>query len=115
MSVPLYFDHNIDIAILNGLRNRGIDVLSAREDGFDRADDRLLLARSSALKRLLFTNDTDFLRIAAEMQASSEAFSGIAFASQRGTVVSQIIDDLELIASALSLEDLENRVLFLPL
>jgi hypothetical protein len=115
MSISFYFDHNIDSAILDGLRSRGVNVLSAREDLHDRAGDRVILRRSTELNRLLFTNDTDFLRIAAEMQAADQAFCGIAFASQRGTVVGKIIDDLELISSALELSDLNSQVVYLPL
>jgi predicted nuclease of predicted toxin-antitoxin system len=60
-----YFDENVPGAIVEGLRQRGIDVLTAQEDGFDETPDPLVLDRAGELGRVLFTRDDDFLREAA--------------------------------------------------
>lgn len=39
MSVAFYFDHNMQIAVVAGLRQRGIDVLTTLEDQHDRQPD----------------------------------------------------------------------------
>ena len=65
MSVGLYMDHHVHAAITAGLRARGIDCLTADEDGAARDADEQLLIRASSLRRVLFTNDTDLLIISA--------------------------------------------------
>ena len=48
--------------ILSRLRLRGLDVLTAQEDGAATMDDPVLLDRAIALGRVVFTQDEDFLR-----------------------------------------------------
>ena len=60
MSVPLYFDHNMQFAVVIALRERGVDVLTTRDDGFDRQPDSQVLDRAAALSRVVVTHDLDF-------------------------------------------------------
>lgn len=55
MNLPLYFDHNVNRAITEGTRQRGLDVLTVREDGYHRRSDDEMLARAAALQRVVFT------------------------------------------------------------
>lgn len=64
MSLALYLDHNVRAAIAAGLARCGVDVLTAFDDGYARADDPTVLARATELGRVLFTNDDDYLSIA---------------------------------------------------
>ena len=64
VSVRFYLDHHVDAAITEGLRQRGIDVLTCREDGTETWDDEHLLERATALGRVLFSQDDDLLAIA---------------------------------------------------
>ena len=114
MSVPLYTDHNVHDGIVAGLRNRGVDVLMAREDGMDRASDDALLARATELGRVLFTNDEDLLQIGRQLQDSRQNFGGILFAPQQGATVGNLINDLELISKASEPAEYIGRVVFLP-
>ncbi|HXG66751.1 MAG TPA: DUF5615 family PIN-like protein [Blastocatellia bacterium] len=108
-------DMHIPRAISEGLRLRGVNVLTAPEDGTTRTDDPDLLDRATALGRALFTQDGDFLNIAAERQRSGQAFAGIVFARQTEVTIGQCVNDLELIAKVYEPEDLANRVEYLPL
>ena len=54
MSVPFYADHHVNAAITEGLRRRGVDVLTCAEDGADQADDNLILERATQLGRTVF-------------------------------------------------------------
>jgi hypothetical protein len=115
MSVGLYMDVHIPAAITAGLRLRGIDVLTAQEDGGRRLSDEKLLDRATALGRVLFTQDDDLLREAAERQQHGVAFAGVIYGHQRKVTIGQCIRDLELIAKASEPEDCANRVEYLPL
>ena len=58
-------DHHVPRAITTGLRLRGVDVLTAYEDGASELPDPALLDRASELGRVLFTQDDDLLAEAA--------------------------------------------------
>jgi predicted nuclease of predicted toxin-antitoxin system len=62
--VPLYMDHHVPSAVTAGLRKRGVDVITAEEDGSARLEDELLLSRATAPGRILFSQDQDLLVIA---------------------------------------------------
>ena len=115
MSVKLYMDVHIRRAVTNGLRLRGVDVLTAQEDGAGELDDPALLDRATALGRILFTQDDDLLREAAKRAHSREAFAGVIYAHQLNIAVGQCVDELELIAKATEPDEWANRLLYLPL
>ena len=77
MTVSLYMDHHVPKAITIGLRLRGVDVVTAYEDGADQLDDNLALKRAHELKRALFTQDDDLLEEAAKFQRAGIHFSGV--------------------------------------
>ena len=77
MSVRLYMDVHVPYAISFGLRLRKVDVVTSQEDGTTELEDSDLLDRATALGRALFTQDTDFLRIARERQRNEIHFAGI--------------------------------------
>ena len=115
MSLALYMDHNVRREITGGLRARGVDVLTAFEDGAATLADPELLDRATALRRVLFSRDDDLLREAARRQQSGEGFAGLIYAHQLGVPIGQCIADLELIARVEDATDYVNRVQYLPL
>ena len=115
MPVSLYMDHHVPKAITIGLRLRGIDILSAYEDGTDQLGDDLLLKRANELKRVLFTQDDDLLEEAAKCQREGSPFSGVIYGHQLRVTIGVCIQDLEIIAKSAEPEELQNQVLFLPL
>jgi predicted nuclease of predicted toxin-antitoxin system len=115
MSVPLYMDVHVPTAVTRGLRLRGVDVLTAQEDGSRQLSDPKLLDRAMGLGRVVFTQDEDFLREAARRQQAGEAFAGVVYAHQQRVSIGQRINDLELIAKVYELVDMMNQVIYLPL
>lgn len=115
MTVSLYMDHHVPKAITVGLRLRGVDVITAFEDGADQLDDALLLERARELKRALFTQDDDLLEEAAKCQREEISFSGVIYGHQLRVTIGVCIQDLEIIAKSAESNELENQVLFLPL
>ena len=115
MAAKYYMDVHVPAAITAALRRRGIDVLTSQEDNTREADDEALLARATELGRTLFSQDQDLLRIASVWQAAGRPFSGVVFSAQRGLSIGRCIEDLELLALCCSPDELNGRVLFLPL
>ena len=115
MSLRLYMDVHVRREVTEGLRWRGVDVLTAQEDGTAEFDDPVLLDRATELGRLLFSQDRDLLREAARRQETGEQFAGVVFARQLQVSIGQCIDDLELIAKVGAPEEFAGRVEYLPL
>jgi predicted nuclease of predicted toxin-antitoxin system len=61
MSVGLYLDVHVPLAITRGLRRRGVEVITAQEDGAARLPDPELLDRASARGLMLFSQDEDLV------------------------------------------------------
>ena len=108
-------DVHVSAAITEGLRLREVNVLTAQENEGRRLLDPALLDRATALGRVLFTQDEDLLREAAERQRRGVAFAGLIYGHQLKVTIGQCIRDLELIAKTSEPEDCANRVEYLPL
>jgi hypothetical protein len=115
MTTALYMDQHVPRAITAELRSRGIDVITAYEDGASKLEDPELLDRAGALGRVLFTRDEDLLAEATRRQRAGEPFGGVIYAHQLRVPIGTCIHDLEIVAKAGTLDDLRNGVVFLPL
>ena len=115
MSVRLYFDVHVPIAITDALRLRDVDVLTAQEDGAAELEDPRLLDRATELDRVLFTQDKGFLREAHRRHERGEAFSGIVYAHQLNVTIHECVTDLEIIAKDSEPNEWVGRVEYLPL
>ncbi|MBX3439219.1 MAG: DUF5615 family PIN-like protein [Planctomycetaceae bacterium] len=115
MSVPLYMDVHVHAAITEQLELRKVDVLTAQDDSRADSDDERLLDRATELGRALFSQDRDFLAIAADRQRRRHNFAGIVYGHPLRVSIGQCVHDLELISKCYEPADLQNRVEHLPL
>jgi hypothetical protein len=115
MSVPLYMDHHVQAAVTAGLRQRGVDVMTAYQDGTHQWDDDRLLERATQLGRMLFTQDDDLLVIAHQWLQAGRDFAGLVFGQSVRLTVGKAVQDLELIAKVFDPADVRNRIEFIPL
>ena len=90
-------DAHIPKAITNGLRLRGVDILTAQEDNADKLTDPELLDRATTLNRVLFTFDDDLLIEATKRQRLSIHFSGVIYTSPLNISIGTCVKDLEII------------------
>lgn len=58
--IRYYTDEHVARAVIHGLRQRGIDVLSVPEADMLTASDEAHFAFAAAQGRVIFTQDTDF-------------------------------------------------------
>jgi hypothetical protein len=115
MAVGLYADVHVPGPVILQLRLRDVDILAATEERTNRLADDELLRASTALQRVMVTQDIRFRVLAQNWQRSNEPFAGLVFAHQRYVSFGQMIFDLELIAKATDSEFWRNRVEQLPL
>ncbi len=80
MSIALYMDEHVHRAITAGLRLRGVDVMTAQEDGRRNTADDVLLTRATELQRILFSQDEDLLAEATRHQEAGVPFAGVVYA-----------------------------------
>jgi len=100
VSVGLYMDVHVPLAITHGLFLRGVDVLTAQTDGTIRLEDPDLLDRATALGRVLFTQDEDLLAEAHRRQSTGGTFAGIIYVYQLAMNIGGCVNDLEIAATA---------------
>ncbi|HEY9803875.1 MAG TPA: DUF5615 family PIN-like protein [Leptolyngbyaceae cyanobacterium] len=115
MSLAFYIDENVHRGITVGLRIRGVDVLTVQEDKRTGFPDPLILDRATELERVLFSQDEDFLAEANRRQDEGIDFLGVIYAHKLRVSVGDCIRDLEIIAKAAYVEELKNRIQYLPL
>lgn len=115
MSLSYYMDVHVPQGITDALRTRGIQVLTAQDDHHAKADDPVVLQRATALGRVLFTRDRDFLQIGAAWQQEGRAFSGVIYAHQLRVTIGRCVQDLALMAEAANPADMASQIEHLPL
>lgn len=101
-------DEHVPKAVTEGLRQRGVDVVTIQEIGLQSVEDRRHLARAAQQRRVIFTQDADFLRL----HANGVPHHGIVFAPQQ-TPVSYVLRMPMLIHDVLSPDDMVQHVEFL--
>src|SRR5262249_34838704 len=69
--IRYHLDEHVDGAIARGLRDRGVDVTTARDAGLLGAPDAEHLEFAMRESRVIVTHDADFLRLARETECAS--------------------------------------------
>lgn len=115
MPLGFYVDEHVSGAITLSLRKRGVNVLTAQDDGFDGRPDEKILDRATNLDRLVVTHDDDYLAIAADRDARGIPYSGVVYLIPHRVTIRIAVDDLELIAGAGGMDEFKNRVTYIPL
>jgi len=115
VTVALYMDEHVHRAITTSLRLRGVDVLTAQDDGRRHVPDHVLLDRATELQRILFSQDEDLLAEANRRQRERIPFAGVVYAHQLRVSIGACVRELEVIAKVANPQDLAERVEYLPL
>lgn len=108
-----FADEHVAHALVNGLRTRGMDVVTVQDVGLRSEDDPPLLDYTYQHERILLTNDHDFLGHAAERGARLEPFAPIIFWPQQQRTVGQLLPKILQIATAHNYGEACSKVFFL--
>lgn len=106
--ISYYTDEHIAKAVIYGLRQRGIDVLSVPEADMMGASDEVHLAFALTEGRVLVTQDTDFLRLT----TAGALHAGVVYAPQH-TPIGDMIRGLVLIHQVLTAEEMIGQIEYL--
>lgn len=106
--IRFYADEHVAKAVVRGLRQRGVEILTVPEAGMLSASDEEHLELARQQRRVIFTQDTDFLRL----HAAGTDHAGIVYASQ-DTPIGEIIHGLMLVYQVLCADDMAGQVEYL--
>jgi len=106
--IRIYTDEHIPAAVIEGLRQLGIDVLSVPDAGLLGADDWVHLERAVADQRVILTQDTDFLRLCRE----GGEHPGVIFVP-RQMEIGEMIRGVELVHGAVDVSEMRGHIEYL--
>jgi predicted nuclease of predicted toxin-antitoxin system len=89
--LPSYADVHVPYPIVQGLRMRGMHVVTAQDRGHHQAHDGVLLSQALQEHRVMLTCDHDFLRLAASLSRQGEPFAPIYFWPQQARSIGEMI------------------------
>ena len=101
--------NNVDPALADGLRSRGVDVTTTQETGLLRATDDQQLAFALGEGRILVTHDEDFLARAKQ----GPLHAGFAYCHPESRSIGQIIAALLLIRDCLTPDEMRKHIEFI--
>ena len=107
--VRFYTDEHVPLAVTKGLRRRGVDVLTVQEAGLLGATDKEHLAFARRERRVLFTQDEDFL----QLHAAGVVHAGIVYTHQQGTSIGELIYKLMLVHEIFEASEMEGQIEFI--
>jgi predicted nuclease of predicted toxin-antitoxin system len=108
-TIEFHLDENVDRAVCRGLRLRNINVTITQEANLLTATDEMQLEFAHSQKRVLFTQDSDFLRL----HNSGINHSGIVYCVKGSCSIGEIIRSLTLIWEVLEPEEIRGKVEFI--
>lgn len=111
MAEPIryYLDQHIPGAVVNGLRQHGIDVLSAQEAGRCGLPDPDQLVFATVQERVMVTFDPDFLAL----HNAGTPHAGIAWCPATKYRIGRLIQMLILLHGVVDRNEIKNRVEYL--
>lgn len=114
----LLADENFNGRILRALQRLipDLDVVRVQDTRLSGSDDRTLLAWAAEQNRILLTHDVATLvGYAFERVGRDQAMPGVIAVRTDNSSIGRVIEDLELILLASEPEELNGRILFVPL
>jgi hypothetical protein len=111
----LYLDEHVPQAIIQGLRLRGVEFLTAKDDGLAGFPDAVILDRATTIGHVVYTQDAEMLEEATRRGSEGVPFAGVVHAHPLRLTIGRQIDDLRRIATCGTPDDFANRVEILPL
>ncbi len=106
--IKFYLDEHIHSAVAEGLRRRGVNVLTVQEAGRSGFSDREQLAFALTEQREMVTMDSDFLTLAVE----GISHAGIGYANP-GRTIGELIRALMLLSDVLTPAEMADHVEYL--
>lgn len=110
--IHLYFDEDVPVNIVENLRTRGFDVLSARDAGaLGRSDDEQMLYAVSQQRAVVTHNRVDFEKQHAKLLESGMNHYGIIVAKRRQDA--EVVTKLLALLDSVTAEEMKNQLRYI--
>lgn len=106
--IKIYADESVNVAIVEGLKRRGVNAFSAKDLGKLGLTDEEQLKTAIQKQAVIFTHDVDFIKIAIKRN-----HLGIIYVHQQKLTIGECIKKLKFIAETKTAEEMQNQILFL--
>jgi predicted nuclease of predicted toxin-antitoxin system len=106
--IKIYVDESVNVAIVEGLKRRGVKAFSAKDLGKLGLTDEKQLETAIENQAVIFTHDVDFLKIAID-----KPHLGIIYVHQQKLTSGECIKRLKLIAETKTPQEMANQIVFL--
>lgn len=113
MALKIYTNESVPVAVVAGLQRRGVNATSARDSGNLGLTDQQQLNYAIHNQMVVFTHDTDFIRLAQEYQTQDKLHWGIIYVHQDKLSMGECIRRLKEFADVFSRDDFQNHLEFL--
>ncbi|MFQ6056577.1 MAG: DUF5615 family PIN-like protein [Methanosarcinales archaeon] len=104
----MYADESANVAVVEGLKRKGVEAFSARDVGKLGLTDEEQLEFAFEKKAVIFTHDVDFLRM-----AYNREHYGIIYVHQQKLSVGECIKRIKNLVETRTQEEMRNIVVFL--
>ncbi len=104
--IRFHLDQHVAYGVALGLRLRGVDVSTTHDAGLQDAEDLAHIAYAIAARRVIFTQDADFLR----HHQAGIPHAGIIYSKQGTRSIGEIVRYLKLINDCLDMDDMVGEV-----
>jgi len=111
--IKIYVDENVNYKVVEGLRRRGVGIITVQESNLSGVTDEKLLEYAKSIDACIFTHDDDFLKLEGEWKLKGKMHNGIIYVHQQKLSVGEIVRKLKLLVETISLEEMINHVEFL--
>lgn len=111
--IKIYTDEDVDVAVAEGLKRRGVKAWSARDAGNLGLTDKEQPQYVFRNKAAIFTHDDDFPIVADDWARKGQEHAGIIYVQRQKLSVGECIRRLELIVDILDAEEMKNHIEFL--
>lgn len=109
MALSLICDEHIPYPIIEGLRRRGLNVITVQEIGLSSEKDNTIIDRAREEGRIIYARDADFLRL----HWAGYQHIGIFYHHPLAYSIGEAIRKITLACKVLSAKEMEGRVKFL--
>jgi len=106
--IKIYVNESVNVAIVEGLKRRGVEAFSAKDAGKLGLTDEEQIEVATRNRAVIFTHDVGFLRMATEKE-----HLGIIYVHQQKLSVGDCIRRLKTLVETRSPEEMCNKIKFL--
>ena len=106
--IKFYLDESVNVAVVAGLKRRGVHASSARDSGNRGLSDLGQLEYAGNNNFVIVTHDDDFISMVSKKQ-----HSGIVYVHQQKYTIGHLIRNLKLLWDIVEDEEMKNHIEFL--